>query len=99
VADLLEHSGEPIIRRHAYFRTSMGRAFVDFETQNFLIEVKNLANPSMSLTFREQAETYWRISQQIGKPLQYYFTNQPPSPGMIEFFESLRIAWFHVPIP
>jgi hypothetical protein len=99
VAHLLEHSGEPILRRHAYFPTSMGRAFVDIETQNFLIEVKNLASPSMSRAFEIQARTYWWISQQIGEPLQYYFTNQPPSPGMIDLFESLGIEWFHVPIP
>lgn len=77
----------------------MGQAFIDIETQNFLIEVKNLANPSMSPTFAAQVEKYWRISQQIGRPLQYYFTNQPPSPGMIALFKELNIEWFHVPIP
>jgi len=100
VADLLEHTGEPILRRHAYFRTPEGgRAFIDFETEHFLIEVKNLANPSMSPTFREQVRAYWQISQQIGRPLRYYFTNQPPSPGMIVLFRELRIEWFHVPMP
>ena len=100
VADLLEHTGEPIPRQHAYFRTPAGgRAFVDFETEHFLIEVKNLANPSMSHTFEIQARTYWQISQRIGRPLQYYFTNQPPNESMIRFLEGLKIAWFHTPIP
>jgi RHS repeat-associated protein len=99
VVNLLQRAGEPIIRQSAYFRTSLGRAFVDLETQNFLIEVKNLANPTMSQIFEMQARKYWQISQQIGKPLVYYFTNQPPSESMIQFLEELRIMWFHTPIP
>lgn len=98
VVNLLRRAGEPIIRQQAYYRTSMGRAFIDIETQNFLIEVKNLANPSLSSSFREQAQKYLEISQQIGKPLQYYFTNRPPSESIIRFLRRLEILWFHIPI-
>ncbi len=99
VADLLEHAGEPILRRHAYFRTPTGRAFIDIETQSVLIEVKNLANPTLSEPFRVQALKYLEAAQQVGRPLQYYFTNQPPNESMIRFFRELEIIWFHTPIP
>jgi hypothetical protein len=99
VANLLQEAGEPIVRQPAFYQTSSARAFIDIETQNFLIEVKNLANPSMSPTFREQARTYWQISQQIDKPLRYYFTNQPPNEAMMRLLEALKVQWFWAPIP
>ena len=82
----------------AHDRTPDGRAFIDIETQNFLIEVKNVSDPTLSQRFIAQAEKYLQISQAIGKPLVYYFTNQPPNAHMIEFLRRLNIIWFHTPI-
>jgi RHS repeat-associated protein len=98
VLNLLRQAGEGIVKLQAYYRTPNGRAFIDIETQNFLIEVKNLSTPTLSQTFIDQAEKYLQISRQVGKPLIYYFTNQPPNAHMIEFLRRLNIIWFHTPI-
>ena len=98
VLNLLRQAGEVILRQQAYYRTLDGRAFIDIETQNFLIEVKNLSDPTLSQRFIAQAEKYLQISQATGKPLVYYFTNQPPNAYMIEFLRRLNIIWFHTPI-
>ncbi|WP_235472318.1 hypothetical protein, partial [Ardenticatena maritima] len=100
VEGLLQEMGEPILRRHAYFTTPEGkRAFIDFETENYLIEVKNLSRPTLSSRFVEQAGKYLEISEEIGKPLRYYFTNQPPNESMIKLFKKYGIEWYHIPMP